>query len=73
VNAYHKFIAKKWNKQFSETNRKKTFCQKKKVIITRRSISKTFTMKDFFQKEDVTQIKFLEDFGLLIVKHNLLI
>jgi len=30
-------------------------------------------MKDFFQKEDVTQIKFLEDFGLLIVKHNLLI
>jgi len=65
--------------QKNETNNlvkqteKKTFCQKKKVNITRRSISKTFTMKDFFQKEDVTQIKFLEDFGLLIVKHNLLI
>jgi hypothetical protein len=46
---------------------------KKEVNITRRSISKTFTMKDFFQQEDVPQIKFLENFGLLIVKNNLLI
>ncbi len=30
-------------------------------------------MKDSFRKEDVSQKKFLEDLGLLIIKNNLLI
>jgi hypothetical protein len=44
---------------------------KKRVNIIRRSISKKITMKDSFQKKDVTHKKLLEDLGLLIVKNSL--
>jgi hypothetical protein len=36
-------------------------------------ISKIFVIKDSFKKDDVQHKEFLEDFGLLIVKNNLLI
>ncbi len=36
-------------------------------------ISKKFVIKDSFKKDDVQHKEFLEDFGHLIVKHNLLI
>ncbi len=42
---------------------------KRKVNITKQSISKYFTMKDSFQK-GVPQKEFLKDLGLLIVKNN---
>jgi hypothetical protein len=69
VDANHMFIAQQVGRRsdlFSETNRRKTSCQKKKVNITNGSISKNFILKDSFQKKGV-----LNDLSLLIVKNNL--
>ncbi len=41
---------------------------KQNIYITRWSISKKFTMKDFFKKKGVPQKEFLKDLSLLIVK-----
>ncbi len=75
MNAYHKFIAKKFEKEVNNLMKQmeERHPAKKEVNITIRSISKTFIVKDFFQQENVPQIKFLEDFGLLILKNSLLI
>jgi hypothetical protein len=44
---------------------------KKRVIVSGGFISKFFSIKDSFKREDVPHNFFLEDLGLLIVKNNL--
>ncbi len=73
MDAKHIVIAKMFEKEVNfllkgSVERQPT---KKIVIIFGGSISKFFSVKDSFEREDVPQKEFLQDLGLLIIKKNL--
>jgi hypothetical protein len=69
ADAKHTFIAKRFEEKM---NNMLKVIEKKRINMFGR-IFFFNSMKDSFIKEDVSQKKFLEDFGLLIIKNNLLI
>jgi hypothetical protein len=71
----HVIVTKRFEEEMNsllkEINERKLV--KKKPDVIGGFISKRFVIKDSFKKCDVQHKEFLEDFGLLIVKKNLLI
>ncbi len=58
---------------FTLKKQRKNYSQRKCEIFLEGQFQKKLVVKDFFKKEDVSQKKFFEDLGLLIVKNDLLI